>query len=434
MTDLHLINDIIMTNLFPICRQAVATVMIALSIATVHGTSREIHLTEPGTLSNFISNDEKYEITELILSGPVNGADMRLIRDMAGEDPLTIKDTPGILRFLNMHEAYFVGSGPWFRTNGYNKYYLEDLPIVPNATFSWLPSLRSVYLPKVTTEIKYMALNWSENLEYVNIPVGVKTIGHTNFTYADNLTTISFPSTVTSIATDFYESDNLRTIYCYAQEPPVMTSGFSNDTKIRSGILYVPKGSSSKYWRANGWSDFPNIIELDYVKYAMKVTVSAGGSISYDDSVIHKDNPDIDYIGNESFDITGGDNVVLNISPDDGYFLEKLTVNGVDMTEQCINGTFTIQNVNEVLEVNAYFGEGSGIIDTQSKAEEPVVKAINSEIIVNNLSDGELVTVYSLEGFKIATARALDGKAEIELSRSGLYIVHVAGKSYKIIL
>lgn len=275
-----------------------------------------VNLKEAGTLSSFISDDEKYQITELKVTGPLNGTDVRLLREMVGRDA-TNDETPGKLRVLDLRDAFFVSGGAWF-SDAYNEHHFTyDSPEIPMNLFAWCNALERVYLPKVTTDIGPWSFLWCEGIEYVEIPVGVEEIGRYNFTYADNLRILSIPSTVTSIKTDFYEDDNLTTIYCYAQEPPVMnSSGFYSGTNVSNGVLYVPKGSSDKYWRADGWSEFGNIVELDYVKYAMKVSVSMGGSVKYGNSTVRKDFPDIDYIGTESFDITGGETVSLTITPD----------------------------------------------------------------------------------------------------------------------
>ena len=49
-------------------------------------TSRTIHVATAGTLSTLISEDEKYQIEELTLTGELNGSDIRFIRNMSGID------------------------------------------------------------------------------------------------------------------------------------------------------------------------------------------------------------------------------------------------------------------------------------------------------------------------------------------------------------
>ncbi len=48
-------------------------------------TERTIHVATAGTLPNLISEDEKYQIEELTLTGELNGTDFKFIREMAGD-------------------------------------------------------------------------------------------------------------------------------------------------------------------------------------------------------------------------------------------------------------------------------------------------------------------------------------------------------------
>ena len=43
-----------------------------------------VNVTEPGTLSTLISQDQKFSITELTVTGYINGEDIGFIREMAG--------------------------------------------------------------------------------------------------------------------------------------------------------------------------------------------------------------------------------------------------------------------------------------------------------------------------------------------------------------
>ena len=58
-----------------------------------------LNIAKAGTLSEQIASSKKYQIDELIVSGTLNGSDIRFIRDMAGCDA-TGKETKGILRKL----------------------------------------------------------------------------------------------------------------------------------------------------------------------------------------------------------------------------------------------------------------------------------------------------------------------------------------------
>lgn len=400
------------------------------------GDMLTIDLKEAGTLSSFISEDEKYQITELRLTGPLNGSDIRLLRDMAGMNAVN-EPTSGELRVLDLRDAFFVSGGAWY-SDAYDEHrFTSDTPETPMFMFAWCPALERVYLPKVTTKVDAWSFLWCKGIEYVEIPVGVTEIGNYNFDYADNLRTLSIPSTVTSIQTDFYEDDNLTTIYCYAQEPPAMSSsGFSSRTNISNGALYVPKGCSDKYWRAEGWSDFGDIVELDYVVYAMQVEVSAGGSVRYGNSTVRKDFPDVDYIGTESLDIKGGETVNLTILPDDGYVLDKISINGADATSDVSDNLLVVKDVDKVTHIVVSFGLPTGVDSVaEGNGENNVeVSACQGGIVVTGAIDGERIDIYSVSGAKVATAYATGGAPCVVSLDRGMYVVEVGAGSFKVML
>ena len=396
-------------------------------------TVRTIRLTEAGTLGNYISEAEKHQIAELTLAGPLNGTDLRLLRDMAGSDH-NREYTSGKLSVLDLSEAFFVSGGAWYVDDVDLHRFTENSSVFPTTSFAWCQSLARITLPKVTNGIAAWAFNWCKELEYVKIPVGVDYIGGMNFNYADNLKTMVFPSTVAEIETDFYRSDNLTTVYCYAQEPPKMSSsGFSNRTNIRNGTLYVPKGSGDKYWRAEGWSDFGNIVELSYVKYAMRINVSEGGSVRYGGSVIRKDFPDIDYIGTESFDIKGGELVTLDVIPDEGYRIESVAVNGADATAQCDDGCIEIGAIDAVTNVDVRFAFATGV-GSPERGGEVSVTVGGGAAVVRNAGVGSLIEVYTMTGAKVASRVSAGCTESFVLPGRGLYVVKVAGQTLKVCL
>lgn len=398
------------------------------------GDMLTVNLKEAGTLSSFISKDEKYQITELKVTGPLNGTDLRLIRDMAGRDQAGLP-TDGQLEKLDLHDAFFVSGGAWYYNNAVgDKYYTDDTSEFPMCSFAGL-NLTHIYLPKITTGIGKNAFYETRNLQHIEIPVGVTSIEVYNFVSinsSNNLSTISFPSTVDYIASTFQGAEKLKTVYCYALEPPTMEFGFSEN--MLSSTLYVPKGCSDKYWRADGWSEFGNIVELDYVKYAMKMNVSTGGSVKYGNSVVRKDFPDVDYIGTESFDITGGETVNLTITPDAGYVLDKVLLNGEDVTSGVSSNTLVISNIDEVKRVEVSFRLSTGIDEVVDRNAGEDVKVFGRDggIVINGVNDGERIDVYSVGGMKVATAYADGGDVRVASLGCGIYVVKVGANSFKV--
>lgn len=83
---------------------------------------RTIHVATAGTLPDLISEDEKYEIEELTLTGELNGTDFKYIREMAGDSvyaqridsyysEVYHRSTRGILISLNISNAKIISGG-----------------------------------------------------------------------------------------------------------------------------------------------------------------------------------------------------------------------------------------------------------------------------------------------------------------------------------
>ena len=81
------------------------------SSAVIEGDSAEIHLAEAGTLSNYITDENKYTIKSLKLSGYLNGDDIRLLREMSTGS--------GILTDLDVAEATIVEGGGSYYSSWY---------------------------------------------------------------------------------------------------------------------------------------------------------------------------------------------------------------------------------------------------------------------------------------------------------------------------
>jgi len=74
---------------------------------TIQTTEKAVTLIEAGTLSEYISNYDKYKVQKLKVSGPINALDLRLIRDMFGLDYYS-NPTIGILEELDLTDVVII--------------------------------------------------------------------------------------------------------------------------------------------------------------------------------------------------------------------------------------------------------------------------------------------------------------------------------------
>ena len=156
------------------------------TIEPIPGTeivSKTIHLEYPGMLPQFISEEEKYTINELTLSGKVNGTDLRLIREMAGCD-YAGNMTNGKLLKLDMTDVLiYDGGDPYWESviesMGYTYTFAREskMNVLGANLFYRCNKLQEIKLPQTITAIEEGAFSYAERLRSLDIPKYVKKIG-----------------------------------------------------------------------------------------------------------------------------------------------------------------------------------------------------------------------------------------------------------------
>ena len=185
-------------------------VLFACLSAMADDVSKEVTLTEAGTLSTAVG-DAKNTITSLTVSGPINGADILCLRDMAGKD-VNGDDTEGKLAKLDLTNATIVASDDIYYKDGSSEYKTEN-NVVGEYSFYRCSQLKSVKLPNTVTGIGTSAFWYCYNLNPVIIPNSVTSIGDKAFWNCSALTSVTIPDSVTSIGDEaFYGCTNMTTV------------------------------------------------------------------------------------------------------------------------------------------------------------------------------------------------------------------------------
>lgn len=153
-------------------------------VQAAYGHERRVDMEEAGTLSTLISEADKNDITSLTLSGPINGDDVRFIREMEN------------LLSLDLGDARIVAGGEAYYSNSRGSYGTVANLVGPYMFYRL--GLQSVVLPKSTTELGNYALSGND-ITTLTVPDGVTHIGIGCFEEDLSLRSITLPPSLTSI-------------------------------------------------------------------------------------------------------------------------------------------------------------------------------------------------------------------------------------------
>ena len=263
-----------------------------LLLAHLKGQAQQItlHVERAGTLPGMIDESRLPYITDLKLTGELNGTDIRLIRTLTQEN----------LQILDLSEARILGGGApykfaYYTSNDiigeymfYNSDYYGEKPsviskiILPKSTlridkgaFRECKKLESIDISNSVTSIGDLVFCGCTRLTNIDIPNSVTSIGENTFSECTSLKSINISNSLTSIGSQtFYECDNLKSIYLNSSNPPTI-----NKTTLPQNedlTIYIPRGSYTAYWLSY-WGNY-NLVEYDPTDI-QGVTTSAHNSV-----------------------------------------------------------------------------------------------------------------------------------------------------------
>lgn len=172
-----------------------------------------MHVADAGTLIEVLTKKLRDKVTNLTLSGKLNGTDIVQLRRLMGVDVqgYSIDDFTPILDTLDITLCDIVeGGDPYFVTSTGSYYTSND--VVGSNMFSGCPSLVAIYLPKYATRIQSNAFSGTANLRHVGFSDLTEFIGETAF-YDSGIDSLELPDNISSFGDMvFYDCQNLKYI------------------------------------------------------------------------------------------------------------------------------------------------------------------------------------------------------------------------------
>lgn len=232
---------------------------------SITGTVAKVDVKKAGSLSTLISDDVKFNITDLTISGDINGDDIALIREMAGAD-VNGDETKGHLSKLNLKDANIVAGGnPYYINTGI---FYSKRDVVGSYMFSNCDKLTSIILPNSAIEIGSYIFNKivdidvdtdtnftesaeKENVTLTSIAIGNKTaiIGNFAFYACTGLTEINMPNSINEIGNYVFWGCNNLVRIDLASVSKMEISAFWGCDKL---VEFVVSEDNSNYSSLNG--------------------------------------------------------------------------------------------------------------------------------------------------------------------------------------
>ncbi|MGM9699525.1 MAG: GLUG motif-containing protein [Prevotella sp.] len=287
----------------------------------------------------------------------------------------------------------------------YNKYYSGDLEIPEK-----VPFYGTNY--KVTA-INDRAFRKSSELKSVVLPSVVNKIGSYAFEGCTGLEklVVKSPSAVTQAATT---------------EPVVPTVGeHAFDDICETAVLYVPENWKDAFKAAPEWSKFFTVKEQSEdgtVLAELTMTSTDGGSLSVDETTAENDT--------KTVKVAEGTDVTVTVTPHEGYMLISLNYDGVDVTDQLVDGKLTLSGISGEKCISAVFGVDTSIGGAGASSQNVYVK--NGRIVVEGVAKGEEIFIYNAAGQLLHREVANGESLEIPMTAGQVYIVKIGKNSVKV--
>ena len=275
---------------------------------------KTIDVKTAGTLSTLVGAD-KFNLTEIKVTGDINSSDILCLREMAGRDKMNV-ETSGKLVSLDLSGANIVAGGDSYYKNSTTNleftttaniiseymfdhcklesfvfpatataieggafgscYNLKGTLTIPdnitrigNYAFEACVSLEHVVLPAALKYESFSKPDLGSNvfsgchaLKDIVIPEGVTRIRTNAFRDCFELTKVTLPTTVTYIDGDVFKGcKKLAHIFAKREKAPTANYGTFEDGIYPTCTVHVPAGSVDNYRGAFYWENFTNIVE-----------------------------------------------------------------------------------------------------------------------------------------------------------------------------
>jgi len=254
--------------------------------------------------------------------------------------------------------------------------------------------------------------------------------GFTNSTFQESIfretgiSNFSFPTSVTTIGkTIFYKADTpSERTFTFRTAPPALAGGVVYGTIFGANtIIKVLKKFETEYipWAAAG--------TVEYLTQKITAEITGNGTVSVAGDGLVSASGEI--VNGELIEAYEAENITFTVTPETGYILKSILLDGVEITSEL---ELTIDNkAAKRLSVVFEIDQITSINNNEDASKISIYPNPTTDFV--NI-DGELIApilLFDCTGKKIMETR--QNRIDISFLESGIYILNVNNKPYKVI-
>ena len=232
--------------------------------------SARIHMEEAGTLPALLGDDYE-QITDLTLTGELNGTDFKFLRDNSFWNRLQKLNLTDA-RIVAGGERYHTGMPNYLQSDTLSDYLLlgyqfvelqlpSTIKAIGMSSLSGCSNLESIVIPESVTSIGDFAFSTCYDLESVNLPQHLTEIGMGAFTSCTSLKQVQLPQSLSYIAGNLFAAcSNLQSIEIPLSVDSIAMGAFYGCENLTR--LVIPE--SVQYIGPNAWEGCSSLTRLEY--------------------------------------------------------------------------------------------------------------------------------------------------------------------------
>ena len=263
--------------------------IIGVNATVIDLANVDVTLSAAGELTNLLPADASTNVDTLKVSGPLNGTDLKLLRQVVAA---------GNVKLLDLADARFVSGGDPYLTEGRSTKYRTEDDVLPYKAFYGCDKLKAIRLPRGLKGFGNGALGGCRFLEEIDllensnadfvrdghliynkektelicalttvgtelrVPDGITTLRPYAFAGCVQLMSVNLPSSVATLgAGAFSDCLSLSEIHLHNRAMTASADSFEG-VDLTNCTLYVPSATKEYYSRRAGFQDFKTMVEV----------------------------------------------------------------------------------------------------------------------------------------------------------------------------